>query len=1429
MTLPISKINLNLDTNKPNVKIEERFLQGNTDKTLYLKLLKNNEIVDITDGIKATITLIFYNGANVYKKYKISPKNADGSNNANYAIPAITNSEIEIPFSSDIAFVDHEGRTDLIIYIEDGNNYYTYSCTYYVDKNEAYNSAGIIDNLPTIDGIRKDMNAINGEFATIKSNIASNTAEVNKIPSIQTDISNLKTNVNSNTQAVGNIPSIQSDVNTLKTSDTKNKADILKNTNDIATNKATLDTKAAKDLSNIPSFANAPDGFLLYKKNNQLMHTPIIINDAEKLIDSPYSLKVPANTIELGDNIEIHENGGFIENSTKTLGKNYLLLDYENDPLTGSVKPIYYERASKRTKVDIQPVDTQEMNNVTTVNLGRSIQDKQVQSIYFKLKDTVTNLRFKLNVNGNDVAYYPNKNAYDGNETGINLVAGLQKIDLKPFWTTLTEYTTVITFKSDTPLNLLGNGTIPYIAQDLNSITRKDIALMDDVNNIDNTGLAKKDLSNVLDSDFFKKGSNSGLLQQDLEDIDLPKLLDKGHDAGLISGIMASQNHGDYRQGEVKEITFHNNLDLTFDNPNKTVALSINSNAFANKDLSNVIPTDLDKSIRLTNAYKEIVSKKPEHNGVIARHIEEQGPIDFSTINEKLIHAVYQITAEQEIITQVLPPLSDDKTIIIEILLSSGINNFSHITLKPNTSEMINGSTNPLILNEKGIQGVLIPEASNSWIWVPYPMMHEYGIGVNDQRSNFFLGQQSLAFGAGFTATQDPTDNTKVKIDYTESGNGGNGLMFSDVDGNNFTPKIVGSQFKDIEIHKINNSDGTFNANLNINPEVLREKHNEGILAFLGNDQIINSKFGKSKLYFGDTRVKGGTFVYEDLNTKSFVIQDIDPQDDPNVSGGSTFIIALYYEPDKTTLGPLTQSGSIELLLVDSNDNPIEDTNGNPMGSKIDYESGEIIKPELYIGECKAKAYTEVHMKIKLNFTNEEIVTVGANSCLMIQSISKDESSGLALMAFMAFTGYRIQFDTRYYGYNSMNLARSLVFDQAETSFAGNMEIGPNLFLDAQNNVKISISNYNLNISDDGKVLPIWSLTKVYDKLDSKFMEGKNYKVTVTLIDKDDAYRVSMLKYTGTTYPIPRPKVETYNNSNPVFTNGWIQVDELFISEDVVSGEHKVSKNFIIPQSDSVAFCMHAVSSQLPMNVKIKDLEGDITPWFNKIIITDNSHIKEQYLIEHDYIYRTLVQTPSGISAYRYTVTNTDTKIPIGVISGGDNKIINDNSWTDAGSSDPLKVQGDLKFLADGKVKMSYNARIYNETITLNQVEFWLAKVNGDGTFTEVPNSRYATTIESNRNTPKKITSNGFNFNVLANETYRMFAKSDKTDGFYLQSETNGEPLFRIDIDFDEITSEEKDIIDKTNEIRFMEAGKEVFSKILEYDVTTGKMKVIDK
>lgn len=131
--------------------------------------------------------------------------------------------------------------------------------------------------------------------------------------------------------------------------------------------------------------------------------------------------------------------------------------------------------------------------------------------------------------------------------------------------------------------------------------------------------------------------------------------------------------------------------------------------------------------------------------------------------------------------------------------------------------------------------------------------------------------------------------------------------------------------------------------------------------------------------------------------------------------------------------------------------------------------------------------------------------------------------------------------------------------------------------------------------------------------------------------------------------------------------------------------------------------------------------------------------------------------------------------------------VSNNNAWADPGASDPNKVQGDLLAEADGIITIQYSGQAYNETSTMNEANFWAAKVAPDGALTEVPNSRYSTTIEANRKIAKYIQSKSITFPIQQGESIRFLANSNIDDGFYLQSGTDGKPLFEVVVNFKEM------------------------------------------
>lgn len=57
---------------------------------------------------------------------------------------------------------------------------------------------------------------------------------------------------------------------------------------------------------------------------------------------------------------------------------------------------------------------------------------------------------------------------------------------------------------------------------------------------------------------------------------------------------------------------------------------------------------------------------------------------------------------------------------------------------------------------------------------------------------------------------------------------------------------------------------------------------------------------------------------------------------------------------------------------------------------------------------------------------------------------------------------------------------------------------------------------------------------------------------------------------------------------------------------------HEATKTFVVPtDAKEFAVIIFPNASQIPTTMVLNDFEGDITPWFNRMVITDSSHIRK--------------------------------------------------------------------------------------------------------------------------------------------------------------------------------------------------------------------------
>ena len=743
-------------------------------------------------------------------------------------------------------------------------------------------------------------------------------------------------------------------------------------------------------------------------------------------------------------------------------------------------------------------------------------------------------------------------------------------------------------------------------------------------------------------------------------------------------------------------------------------------------DMGNVNTSLFSREMKLTGAYQDL-AKRPINTGKTPQEIkalfeanrfEEQTAVDFSDVqfSSTTLYMAYQFTSSDQTIT------------MVEALLSNGVTNPT-LTFTPKTGDNIQGETKPYTITGKsGYLGYFLPlQNENAWQFIPHEISHEFSLAVSDDKGNVHIGINSIEFGKS-TVTED---GGILKVTPDASSGGGSSLTFVDDQSREFTGSKVQSLSKKVRIRNVGGGTVDLDANY--------EKSLDGVFAKLSYPEPINTDFHDQRPYFGDRYEHMGMYIGYDMQNKAFTIQEGDELD-PNITGGSHFRLGFYAE---TLNSPIASfDGYAELKLVDPETNQyVLDDNGNPIAVRHEYKQGDVIKPEVLVASLTAKGQQKISFEFDYSFGGQ-IIELSDNTCIYIQTVDKEHNTGTAELIFEQKTGYNILPHQIYYGTNFMNLAADLVRTKGEEELDGQHELmGNGLFVSSFGKSKVKIENYQLTIKDNGTDLPVFSVGKLLTRRETRDLWNKNMNATVKITDKNNAFDYSLMQWSGQGEPA-LPILIGYQNSQPQFAAGWTKVQNKFITEDAVLGVHTDTNAFTVPdQANQVAVMIYPHVSQIPTTLILNDFELDVAPQFTKSYISKLTHQSESYLRFVDYVYRSLVKVPAGDASYSYTVNSTETRLPIGVFSGGDGKIINDNSWHDAGSSDPEKVQG-------------------------NAVDL-----------------------------PK------FTINVKELDTIKLMAQSNIDDGFYIDSTNRAFPLIEVIYDFDELTEQEKQLAEKITAI----------------------------
>lgn len=602
----------------------------------------------------------------------------------------------------------------------------------------------------------------------------------------------------------------------------------------------------------------------------------------------------------------------------------------------------------------------------------------------------------------------------------------------------------------------------------------------------------------------------------------------------------------------------------------------------------------------------------------------------------------------------------------------------------------------------------------------------------------------------------------------------------------------------------------------------------------------VNNSIKTGKIWFDDEVVPGGTYVYPDRTNKIINIQETD-QLDPNVTGGTDFI-AAYRVAFK---GKAPSDGYIKIYLRNKQTNQIiNDVNGQPFEIKKVYKSGDTLGYLEMISVINAKGLKEVETIVEDSFIDDNLFiedrTQGVSG-IMFQALSSKGKTGKALLDYEVTTMQSIDFTHHYMGESLITIDYLVKQNQPiVTHNAGTgITMADGFHLYNPTSLKFGIQNNHFVFEDDGTNMAYFNFGKIINAEQTQLLKGKQINIEATLVDKSDAYNIQLVKWNGLPNEYTDKIITGISNVAPTMETNWVldTNNKIFISEDVVSGDHKVTGTFTVPTDcTNFAIIIYPNEQQTPLTLKLKEFTANVKTPFNGWVVHSPNLIGEEHLRYSDRYFKTGMNS-EGYASLRFTIDALPTKMPVGYKVKGNADIEVNEIWQVG-----VKPRGEgvFQFNSDGIANISTTVRVKRgESAVGDQVltfEYKKKVRNLDKTafdeadYDRIDSSLFTHTIKETDTDFMYVTQPSFKVNVNAGDLIGLWLHTDVDDGAFIQSNGANQDLVSVVIDFDEITEDEATVLENIKEIRFTQSAKDANVYVeVDYDTDTGRPSMTTK
>lgn len=580
-------------------------------------------------------------------------------------------------------------------------------------------------------------------------------------------------------------------------------------------------------------------------------------------------------------------------------------------------------------------------------------------------------------------------------------------------------------------------------------------------------------------------------------------------------------------------------------------------------------------------------------------------------------------------------------------------------------------------------------------------------------------------------------------------------------------------------------------------------KGNPSYLAYLSQNEEITGKYNNSNanhigtLWFDNVIIKDKSFIQYDINNKAFGIQEADDKD-PNITGGMLYLISFR----ASLKGKAPDDGFVRAYLMKKKVTPLDtdeyfkDVNGDIMAVEKHYKKGDVLGDLDVLGIANAKGLEEFTCHVIDNFTSDNIIlnnrTQGGTG-LLIQALTSDRKTGEALLEYENDTKQSINFDSYYLGEGRASIDWVVQQDiPVKEGDAGQGQTDINgLHFYNVTKMSMGIESKHLVFEGNGKDLCYFNFGKIFNAEETKILRGKEISFSGVLTDKKNAFKVMLVKWTGTPDEYTKKIITDVNNMQPVFEKNWVKVDELFIPENALGVDYDVSCEFTIPKdANNYAVIIAPNDKQIPVSLKLKKFTVDVAEPFMAHVLKTTENLNETHLSLSDE-YKELVMDTQGFASLRYTFTNKPIPMPVGELRKGKADISLDPSINKIAGSGANGGEGAIVFNSDGQATINTQLMLQSEQPkgTNNTATFWYSTVNSkSGVLNKIPDSETTFTVYGG-NVPAVYSMNSFLIDVQSNDRIVLSSESDKADGAYMECTNDSKPMLKTTINFEELIS----------------------------------------